>query len=649
MNSRSAYRLFTASLLSLMFLAPPARAQMGMGGMGRPGGGMPNAPMGQQPKDEGPAQQAPEETELPADLEPLGGYADQNRRRAQMFELDGYFRLRTDYMHAFNMGQGYSNMPRVGAIPPSAGQSQWTYSATRPGLPPFPLAASCLVPGPDVTNANVNATNGGTCNGNKNISTAAIRLRLEPTLNVTDQVRVRSQIDVLDNTIMGSTPDGLAGLTRPYSDMVPAAPIPFLYTNQDPPEVGQNGYLSSIRAKRAWAEIDTEFGSLRFGRMPWHFGRGMSYNDGSCPDCTGGTTVDRIALLTETYAHQVTLALDYGAQGLTSNQTSLGRINPNGYPIDLGQNDDVWQYMFAITKIDKPVQLRERIDRGEIVMNYGLQLVYRTQDMANQDTSCVPTLEKPTPDPGCLAAPVTGDRAASLRDIKAYLIQPNVWMKLYYRALTVEFEGTGLYGGMNKGGVLLDPADTEKAVTFRQWGGVLASELRLYRDAFFVGLETGGASGDQAEDPSQYLNYRWRFVRQPFGDRSIRDFKFSPDYHVDSILFRHILGTVTNAIYVKPAVSYWFDLQKSRQVGLSGSFVYSVAQVPVSTPGNDLGYGLEMNVSASYRNTAEGFYAGMNWGVLWPMGALDRPAAIWGANSDAKAAQVLRGFLGVKF
>ena len=88
------------------------------------------------------------------------------------------------------------------------------------------------------------------------------------------------------------------------------------------------------------------------------------------------------------------------------------------------------------------------------------------------------------------------------------------------------------------------------------------------------------------------------------------------------------------------------------QLGLSGSFVYSIAQVPVSTPGNALSYGLEMNVGASYRNTAEGFYAGMTWGVLWPMGALNRPDTLWTVGQgagNATAAQVLRGFLGVKF
>ena len=58
-----------------------------------------------------------------------------------------------------------------------------------------------------------------------------------------------------------------------------------------------NGFVSSIRAKRAWAEVDTEFGSIRFGRMPWHWGRGVFFNQGSCADCDVGTTVDRTMAL----------------------------------------------------------------------------------------------------------------------------------------------------------------------------------------------------------------------------------------------------------------------------------------------------------------------------------------------------------------
>ena len=67
---------------------------------------------------------------------------------------------------------------------------------------------------------------------------------------------------------------------------LPASPRAYPLTTQDPPEVGQNGFMSSIRAKRAWAEVDSEFGSIRFGRMPWHLGRGMFYNTAPAPTAT---------------------------------------------------------------------------------------------------------------------------------------------------------------------------------------------------------------------------------------------------------------------------------------------------------------------------------------------------------------------------
>jgi len=317
-------------------------------------------------------------------------------------------------------------------------------------------------------------------------------------------------------------------------------------------------------------------------------------------------------------------------------------------PIDLAQDDDIYEFMFAVTHIDNPTVVRERVDRGDVVLNYGLQLVYRSQHSAYDTSSCSSNPQQAA----CNGPITTQEQALPLTDINAYFFQPNVWFKLQYKALTVEFEGTALLGRMDKGGILLAATEQNHPAYFRQFGGVLASELHLYRDAFFVGFEAGGASGDQAEDESSYLNYRWRFAQQPVGDHSIRDLHFSPEYHIDSILFRNLLGTVSNAIYLKPAVAYWFDLAQGRQLGVNGTVIYSLAQVPVSTPGNSLQYGLEMNVGVTYRNTAEGFYAGMTWGVLWPFGALDRPSPLWSAGSgagNADAAQILRGFLGVKF
>jgi len=244
------------------------------------------------------------------------------------------------------------------------------------------------------------------------------------------------------------------------------------------------------------------------------------------------------------------------------------------------------------------------------------------------------------------AQPQSPDQLAPAKPYGAWSATPDLWFKLYYRAFTLELEGIAVLGGIDHPYAL---AADDAHLAIRQFGWVAAGELRLFRDALFVGLETGGATGDSAEEPGQYLNYRWKFVQQPRGDHTLSDFHFSPDYHVDEILFRHILGTVTNAIYIKPAASYWFDLGRTRAIGLNGAVIYSVAQVPVSTPGNDLMWGLEMNVGAGYRNTAEGFYAGATWGVLWPLGALNRPFPLWQNAEDASVAQIVRIHMGVKF
>src|SRR5882724_8589934 len=278
--------------------------------MGQPGGGMGAPPSGQEPKEEGPAEEAPEEGARPTDLEPLAGYPEQNKRKLQIFEVDGYLRLRADYMHNFFLGEGYSNVAPANNTPPY-------------GLPPFPVPLECLRPTQMIGQPmSMNNNAGGAC-VHKNVGGANLRLRLEPTLNVTDMVRVHAQFDVLDNTLLGSTPDSLTGIpgyNRPAASTVNgmvsptslngAAPTGFQYTTQDPPQIGQNGFASSIVAKRAWAEIDSEFGSVRFGRMPWHWGRGIAYNDGGCPECDVGTTVDRVMALTQLYGHQLAVAWD---------------------------------------------------------------------------------------------------------------------------------------------------------------------------------------------------------------------------------------------------------------------------------------------------------------------------------------------------
>src|SRR5215475_11403208 len=140
-----------------------------------PGGGMPGGAGQQQQeqKKEGVAEAAPKATGLlpttPALPPPKG-----RRKRWKLFEIDGYYRLRTDWFKNFNLG-----FPDPGF-----------------GGTPFPTALGCK-----------STMTGHPCDSS--LQSANMRLRLEPTINLDEGTSVHIQADALDNLVLGSTPSGI--------------------------------------------------------------------------------------------------------------------------------------------------------------------------------------------------------------------------------------------------------------------------------------------------------------------------------------------------------------------------------------------------------------------------------------------------------
>src|SRR5262249_1120252 len=150
------------------------------------------------------------------------GFPTQREKQLQFFELSGYMRFRTEFWHDFHLGFRDNGLGT-----------------------PFQVPADCYQTG--VTGNNCDQT----------LSTANMRLRMEPTFNVSEQVRVKAQVDFLDNLVLGSTPEGLVsgsagvpGLMNP-----PPAPdnVPVSGFNrtQVPPQAGRNSLTDSVQVKRA--------------------------------------------------------------------------------------------------------------------------------------------------------------------------------------------------------------------------------------------------------------------------------------------------------------------------------------------------------------------------------------------------------------
>ncbi len=576
------YKKFVLGIV--VALTSVAEAQMSPGGgmgapMGGPGGGGAQRPAADE-KKEGVGEAAPKTPGLlpttPALPAPKG-----RRKKWKLLELDGYFRTRTDWFKNFNLG--FNDDPTLGGAP-------------------FPRALSC-------TSTALNHPCDDT------LSSANMRLRLEPTINIDEGTSVHIQADVFDNLVLGSTPTGtnLSGIyTQQSGNKNQLPPVGAFGNTQAPPQAGVNSTTESIQVKRAWGEVAVPLGILKFGRQPNQFGMGIFSNAGGYDPFSGnynydadyGDSVDRVSFTAAIPGTplRAMIASDWDMSGLISSQT-IANTGHEGHPFDLDNSAETNAWVGVISKLDSPQDFKDTIERGETAFNYGVYFEYKTQGWDENLSDFK------------LGGAFDSSTKYVPRDLKTYT--PDIWGKIGFGPFLIEAELVAQLGSVN---MLTDINSTITNVDITKLGGVGRFTWSGVENKLKIGLESGFASGDQYDNnPQGSVNVAFHNPLENDNLTSLTAFAFNRDYFVDMIFFRQMMGAVSNAVYIKPYLSY--DITKS--IGFKVSNISSFAMKPVATPGNAAMYGTEFDGELGY-NTGT-MHAGISFGVLFPFGALAHP------------------------
>ena len=501
------------------------------------------------------------------------------------------------------------------------------------------------------------------------LTSGNMRFRAEPTLNVSEQVRVLAQVDMLDNIVFGSTPMGLFSTSQAVGFTIGTP-------TQVPPQNGVNADRSSIVVKRAWGEVQTPVGLLSFGRMPSSWGLGILSHAGSGIDDDYGDSVDRLQFaLTplRTPIGSIVLVPMYEivASGVTSQDVRFGR--GLGQPFDRDQIDDAKALGIKIARMDTDEELKRKLDRDETSVSYGLWYMYKSQGYEFPQWASgngLGGVGGSTPvtggQPGSNAFPDVNPDAvvgpAVKRDAHAHVL--DFWGRLQTRGFRLETEFAGIIGEVGAAPSSTDPAaPTIGPVLLRQFGGAVQASWKLAEGKLHLGGEAGFATGDRnpgfgnqpGRGPAQCkpagdqvsggVSCNFDGAKYDVGDgvMDVRNFRFNPAYRVDQVLWREIIGSVTGAYYLKPTVRY--DLFEG--LAATGAVVYSQAFYASSTPSTvHTPLGIELDLGLSYQSD-DGFVAWASYGFLQPLSGMGYENEA--GHPSLSRGHALRGGLAVKF
>jgi len=547
--------------------------------------------------------------------------------------LHGYFRVRPELWDTFWLGRGLND-----GMGGSSFEADPPFSNFRPPTREGGVGGGCDGPGDPDSSAS--------CSESGTLAFANMRLRLEPTIALSDDVKVHMQVDLLDNIVLGSTPDGL--VTRAInSDPVyerqartPRVPLDSFSATQVSPNTGRNSLQDAVRVRRAWGEVTNRgLGQLRFGRMGSHWGLGMLANGGDGIDSDWQSDVDRIMLITKLVGIHWVAAWDFAGEGIVEQH----RLDLHQIPYDTNQNDDINQFVFAAARRMSEEDQQDTLQRGGAVINGGAYFVYRNQSLTSAgiaDPYVRPNAESS-------AQPLFQRRQA-----EAFI--PDLWFQFKYESFKLEIEGAMIIGSVEN-----TENDSYVQENFNILSGAVAleAEYRLLNDQLAIYYAGGYASGDPDVD-GLAVTAGLPPQQDAAGvvDDNITTFRMHPNYRIDLILFRNILTQMAGVYYFKPGLSYDFIKNAFGQLlGARADLIYSRASQPRQAWGNDANLGVEINASLYYRSEdgpelMDGFHAMLQYGILFPLAGLGyREGDRLHTNDSLSNAQIVRLVLGVQY
>lgn len=452
-----------------------------------------------------------------------------------------------------------------------------------------------------------------------------MRLKLEPTFHIAEGVSVHIEADLLNNMVLGASP-----ITSLPSN--PLTPDPsrnaFVSTQYSPRE--REWFSDALQIQEAYGELNGFFGTIRAGRMDNHWGMGAFFNNGDCLDCDFGDHIDRVMLQSQFRGFYGNFSIDFPNDGETSTNAGM----PYGQPYDLTQKDDIDQFTISLfhqpqTRIERELERKRLIEDRKPVFNGGLLFSWRDQEGTYVRSLANEQGFDPTAPPELI-----------WKGMSSYLLDG--WVQFLYQpnaktSMRLELEAIGILGSYdnatNNAVGQRDPNDENsvdincfsedernanetickaQSRDFRQFALALQSEFSVGAPVNF-GFNGGFASGGSASN--------WGYKAQNGQDLDF--FRFDPDYHVDLILFRRVIGTVTNAFYFNPYVTANLLERGDRKLALDVDAILSRAANTEGTPaGDDAWLGFELDAALRFIQKGT-FEAALQGGLLFPLGGLN--------------------------